>query len=215
MGARGALTAVCRVDGHGLLRRRVELARAVHGIITRLQPVRIAARQVLMTIIIPVLALLLGPRPGRVLRLRLGLCAEDEERREADGGRRERDPVAGLHLYHFVCYVRAKLAERCPTLQLEDLVLARSVRRRRRRTRGDALSKCGRAVCLASLAVRRCRTSNHCSVATKQASDATRACLGAVVLAVSLASLQRLCATCCCYARDAQEHPAPDFASAP
>jgi hypothetical protein len=50
------------------------------------------------------------------------------------------------------------------------------------------------------------RTLSHvdnCSVATTQGSDATCACLGAVVLAVSLASLQR-CATCCCYARDAR-----------
>ena len=49
------------------------------------------------------------------------------------------------------------------------------------------------SVCRASLAVRRCRTSNHCSVATKQSSDTVCAWLGAVVLAASLASLQRLC----------------------
>ena len=59
------------------------------------------------------------------------------------------------------------------------------------------------SVCRASLAVRRCRTSNHCSVAAKQGSGALCARLGAVVLAVSLASLQT---TCCCYARAAQKH---------
>ena len=123
-----------------------------------------------MTVIIPVLALLLRPRPGRVLRLRLGLCAEDEERREADGGRRERDPVAGLQLRD------APRRERSMMVLARTFVCYAHAMRALRRTRGDAeRAKCGRAVCLASLAVRRCR--RRITAASRQSKPRMRPCV--------------------------------------